>query len=219
MALRGIKFGQFHTGEDWGLTMSEKNVAPPVPKTNYVSVPGRDGDLDLSEAVSGEVNYMDRAASFTFILTEGTHADRTELLTKIIGAIHGKKLEIYDEDDYPGYYMIGRLSVTETSLNGAYGVVKVAAVCQPWRYASAHKVERVTVNATSKTVRLCNDGYKTAAPVITVTGSVVITVGSTSYTLTTGSYILPGLRIPRGVTKVTVTGTGSVSFDFQEAIF
>ena len=218
MGLRGIKFGQYHTA-DWGLTMNEKFIAPPVPKTNYVSVPGRDGDLDLTEAVSGAVNYMDRAASYTFILTEGSHADRTELIATMIGLLHGKRMEIRDEDDYPGYYMIGRLSVSETALNGAYGIIKISAVCQPWRYAEAHKVKEVSVSANSKIVSLCNDGYRTAAPTITVTGSVTLTAGGRSFNLTAGSYILPGLRLPRGVTNVTVSGTGSCSFDFQEAIF
>ena len=68
MKLRGLQFGDYHTADDWNLILHEKIVAPPVPKTNYVSVSGRDGDLDLTEALSDVVNYQDRKASFTFLL-------------------------------------------------------------------------------------------------------------------------------------------------------
>ena len=76
MQLRGVQFGDHHTANDWSLILHEKIVSPPKPKTNYVSVPGRDGDLDLTEALSDVVNYQDRTASYTFLLTDGSHADR-----------------------------------------------------------------------------------------------------------------------------------------------
>ena len=221
MQLRGVQFGDYHTANDWNLILHEKIVAPPVPKTNYVSVPGRDGDLDLSEALSGVVNYQDRKASYTFLLTDGTHADRVELISQIIGVLHGQRVQIIDTDDYPDYYMIGRLSVTDVSNNNAYGILKIEAVCQPWRYAINQKTKSVTVAQSdgTVTVTMTNSGYKTIAPTLTVTGSITLTYGSTSTTLSAGTYILAGLRFTPGVNTVTVAGTGSITISYQEAIF
>lgn len=221
MTLRGVQFGNYHTAEDWGLIMHEKIVSPPVPKTNYVSVPGRDGDLDLTEALSGVVNYQDRKALYTFLLTDGTHADRVELISQIIGVLHGQSVQIIDTDDYPDYYMIGRLTVTDVSNSNAYGVLKIEAVCQPWRYAINQKSKSVTVSASSGTVTvtMTNSGYKTVAPTLTITGSVTITYGSTSTTLSAGTYILAGLRFTPGVNTVTVAGAGTITISYQEAIF
>lgn len=221
MQLRGVQFGEYHTAEDWNLILHEKIVSPPVPKTNYVSVPGRDGDLDLTEALSGEVNYQDRKASYTFLLTDGTHADRVELISQIIGVLHGRRVQIIDTDDYPDYYMIGRLSVTDVSNSNAYGILKIEAVCQPWRYAINQKIKTVNVTASdgTVTVTLTNNGYKTVAPTLTVTGSITLTYGSTSTTLSAGTYILAGLRFTPGANTVTVAGTGSISINYQEAIF
>lgn len=221
MTLRGIQFGNYHTAEDWGLIMHEKNVPPPVPKTNYVSVPGRDGDLDLTEALSDVVNYQDRRASYTFLLTDGTHEDRVELISQIIGVLHGQRLQIVDTDDYPDYYMIGRLSVTEVTNTAAYGILKIEAVCQPWRYAIGQKTKTVTVTASDGTVSvsITNSGYKTLAPTLTVTGSVTLTYNATSAALSAGTYVLAGFLLAPGVTTVTVAGSGTISINYQEAIF
>lgn len=221
MQLRGVQFGDYHTAEDWNLILHEKIVSPPVPKTNYVSVPGRDGDLDLTEALSEVVNYQDRKASYTFLLTDGTHADRVELISQIIGVLHGQRVQIVDTDDYPDYYMIGRLTVTDVSNSNAYGILKIEAVCQPWRYAINQKTKVVTVTASdgTVTVTMTNSGYKIVAPTLTVTGSITLTYGSTSTTLSAGTYILAGLRFTPGVNTVTVAGTGSITISYQEAIF
>ena len=221
MKLRGVQFGDHHTADDWGLIMHEKIVSPPVPKTNYVSVPGRDGDLDLTEALSGVVNYQDRTASFTFLLTNGSHADRDELIAEIVGALHGQSMKIIDTDDYPDYYMTGRIMIQEVTNNNAYGVIKLQVVCRPWRYAINQAGKTVSVAASDGTVpvSLTNKGYKTVTPSITVTGSVTITYGTTSTSLSAGTYTLPGLLLSPGLNRVTVSGAGSVTFTYREAIF
>lgn len=219
--LRGMQFGEYHTAKDWNLIQNQKTITPPVPKTNYVSVPGRDGDIDLTEALSGVVNYQDRTASFTYLLTNGSHADREELLTEIIGLLHGQSMKIIDTDDYPEYYMTGRLSVKSVSNNNAYGVIEIEAVCNPWRYALAQKNKTVSVVPKDKTVPvvLSNNGYKTITPTITVTGTVTLMYGTISTALSDGTYTLPGFRLTPGVNTVNISGSGSIQFAYTEAIF
>lgn len=221
MKLRGVQFGDYHTADDWNLILHEKTIAPPEPKTNYVSVPGRDGDLDLTEALSDLVNYQDRPGAFTFLLMDGSHEDREELITEIVGVINGQRLQYIDTDDYPDYYMTGRFAVTEVSNNNAYGTIHIEAIFNPWRYAINSKSRIVTVTDSAETVPvvLTNSGYKTVIPTIAVTGSVTLTYGTTSTTLSDGAYTLAGLRLAPGVNNLTVAGSGSVTFTYTEAIF
>lgn len=221
MILRGVQFGNYHTADDWGLTMNEKTVSPPVPKTTYVAVPGRDGDLDLTTALSGIVNYENRKATYTFILTEGSQLDREELIAEIIGVLNGQKLEIIDTDDYPDYYMIGRLTVTNTMNINAYGMISIEANCEPWRYSINQTIRDVSVASSDGTVSvvLNNQGYRTVTPTVTVTGSVTLTYGSTSQSLSAGTYTFPGFMLTPGSNTVTVAGSGTISFNYQEAIF
>lgn len=221
MNLRGVQFGEYHTATDWNLIMNEKTVSPPVPKTNYVSVPGRDGDLDLTTALSGIVNYENRQAEYLFLLTNGSQLDREALISEIIGVLNGQSLQIIDTDDYPDYYMIGRLTVSETMNNNAYGSVKIEANCQPWRYAINQTVRTITVTTAdgTKTVILKNSGYRTITPTVTVTGNITLTYGSTSQSLSDGTYTFPALLLSPGTNSVTVAGSGTISFTYQEAIF
>ena len=52
----GITFDETHSFRDWGLRLKKIAIGIPKAKTEYVSVPGMNGDLDLSEAQNGGVN-------------------------------------------------------------------------------------------------------------------------------------------------------------------
>lgn len=221
LPLRGVQIGDYHTADDWNLILNKKEISPPKPKTNYVSIPGRDGDIDLTEALSDIVNYQDRSGAFTFLLTNGLHEDREELISEIVGVINGQRLQYIDTDDYPDYYMTGRFTVTSVSNNNAYGVVEISAVFNPWRYAIVPTSRTITVADTDGTVPvvIVNKGYKTVTPSITVTGSVTLTFGTTSTTLNEGTYSLPALRLSPGTNSLSVAGLGTIQFTFTEAIF
>ena len=61
MQMRKIIFGDYDTWVDWGLTLTGWQLSAPEYKSNFVSVPGRDGDLDLSTALTdGEPRYNNR---------------------------------------------------------------------------------------------------------------------------------------------------------------
>ena len=217
--LRGITFGDYNTAEDWGLTMSTKKIPLPAPKTTLVSVPGRDGDIDMTEALDGVVHYDDRPASFVFELLDGTPKKRIELANEISRAIHGKLLRIIDQDDYPGYYLIGRVTVTDISHNKAYSTIKVSAACRPWRYA-VNEVSRTFVLTTlPRLVTLNNDGNMVVNPRIQISGYMTMDFGTSSVQLGTGTYVLPSFRLGPGLSPLKISGSGSAVFAYQEGIF
>ena len=51
----GITFDETHSFRDWGLKLKKIEIGIPKAKTEYVSVPGMNGDLDLTEAKNGAV--------------------------------------------------------------------------------------------------------------------------------------------------------------------
>lgn len=63
--INGIRFGKYHSYDDFGLILSSVHIPPAAPKTNYVDIPGADGQLDLTEAL-GCVRYQMREAEFVF---------------------------------------------------------------------------------------------------------------------------------------------------------
>lgn len=214
--MRGVRFGEFHTGDDWDLILNAKSLIPPTPKTNYIQVEGRDGDLDFSEALTGEVKYNNRTASFSFLLTEGSYSDREALIAEILSEIHGKKLEIAIDDD-PDRYLLGRCYITQRTNTKAYGTITVECNCDPWFYNATETIRSFTISSQTNIV-LVNNGFKTLSPDITVTGSITLTFGTTSVSLTSGTYKLTDLKLKAGNNLLSATGSGTITFTYREGV-
>ena len=208
---------KFNTWYDWRLILTDKDVTPPEPNTNYVTIDGMSGSLDLSEALTGEVTYKDRKVSASFWTDYGSRKDREKLLRDIRVALHGKKVKIIEPDD-PDHYFIGRIVVKSQSNNLAYAEFKIEATCEPWRYSIDESVRMINVNNQIVTdVVIHNNGVKTLSPVITVTGSVDITYNGVKTSLTAGSYKISDIKLRQGVNVIGVSGNGSVTFTYKEA--
>lgn len=108
--MRGVTFGNNHTYWEWGLMMkSAPIVYPPEPKTHYVDVPGAHGALDLTELLTGKVQYANRKLHLEFTAV----ADRERwayTYRDILEALHGKRLDMV-LDDEPEYTYTGRVTV------------------------------------------------------------------------------------------------------------
>lgn len=108
-----VTFGDKNSWTDWHLVPSSRPVfAPPKLKTNYVDIPGMNGSLDLSEAVSGRPVYDNRQGSLDFYV-DVQYKDKSswiELYSDIMAYLHGRRLEAY-LDDEPYYRYVGRFEV------------------------------------------------------------------------------------------------------------
>ena len=215
--MRGVQFGGYHTAEDWNLILNAKTINPPTRKIVKVAVDGRDGDINLSRALTGEMRYNNREASFMFLVTEGSYEEREELINEITNLIDGQELEIIDPDR-PDYYLIGECGVLDIVNNMAYGSFKVTADCEPYWYARNEVKRVITLSATEADIMLNNRGRKTLTPTVTVDGEALIGFGSSSVALSTGTYKLTSLYLRTGATPVTVSGTGSITFSYREAV-
>lgn len=215
--MRGIQIGEYHTADDWNLIMSSKKINPPEPKIIKVSVKGRDGDLNLSRTLTGDLMYENREASFTFLATEGTYEDRNDLIRTITRAIHGKELHIIDPDN-EDYYLVGECSITNVSNNKSYGSFTITADCEPY-YQAINEVYRILAPSSNPyQVVLSNIGDKTLTPTLTVDENVNLEFGTTKVSLGKGTYKLTALRLVPGDTVITMTGAGFVHVKYREAV-
>lgn len=208
---------KFNTWYDWHLIVTAKDIPDAEPKTNYVSLDGMSGTLDLSEALTGEVTYDDRTITATFWTDYGTRKDRTILLRNITAALHGKKVKIIEPDD-PDHYFIGRIKIKSKVNILPYAEFTIEAICEPWRYSNNESVRNVEVNSTVDTdVIITNNGVKTLCPTITVIGEVDITYNGNTTPLTDGTYKVSDIKLRQGTNIVSVSGNGSVTFSYREA--
>ena len=215
--MRGIQISGYHTADDWNLIMTAKKINPPEPKLVKVAVNGRDGDLNLSRTLTGEIMYKNRDASFSFLLTDGTQEERQDLIKTITRAVHGKELQIIEPDN-EDYYLFGECSIENVVNHKAYGSFTISAECEPY-YQAINEVNRILAPSSKPfDVVLSNIGDKILTPVLTVEDNINLEFGTTKVSLGQGTYKLTALKLPPGDTIVTMTGAGFVYVKYREAV-
>lgn len=104
----------YHSYDDWGLYVTNTNyIKEPKQNTNYVSVPGRDGLIDLSEILSGRLTYSSREIKIE-LAGRRNKITWDGVISTFRNEINGKICRIiFDNDE--GYYWRGRVDIKDFS--------------------------------------------------------------------------------------------------------
>jgi len=99
-----------NTWEHWRIVPTERpTFAPPPLNTHVVNVDGANGNIDLTQALTGYPTYGNRSGSFDFAVIND-YRNWQQAYTDILSTIHGKRLYcVYEED--PEWYYVGRWTV------------------------------------------------------------------------------------------------------------
>lgn len=210
--MKGITFGEYHSYDDLSLILNSKEIETPEPKTETIDIPGDDGELDFTE-FSGAVRYKNRKLTFEFSYI-GAQSTFMDEFSTVQNAIHGKKMKITLDDD-PNFYYVGRCTVNKWKADKNVGKITVEANCEPYKYKQL--VTTVTQDiSTSGTVSLSNL-KRSVVPKISTTAAITIAWTGGSASLAAGNdQIVPELVLRAGTTEITVTGTATVTFKYQE---
>lgn len=84
----------FSTTADLGLWTTVDEEPSPEPKWVRVSVPGADGSVDLSRALTGQVQYESREITLQFAGKRDTHAEALALVHRMRRALHGARVRV-----------------------------------------------------------------------------------------------------------------------------
>lgn len=105
-----VTFGDKNTWDDWRLVPSFRPVFnPPAQKVKKLDIPGGDGDIDLSQALTGYPVYHNRTGSIEFIVMNDFKPWQTAY-SDIMDYLHGQSMRAILEDD-PEYFYEGRFTV------------------------------------------------------------------------------------------------------------
>ena len=226
-----ITFGTMNTWDDWHLIPRTRPVFNPPPiKSNFVDVPGADGILDLSTALSGRPLYGNRSGSLEFI-ADNDFRDWATLFSDIMNYLHGQKMRAVLEDD-AAYYYEGRFSVNTWKSDPYYSLItidynvgpfkmEIASTLDEWLWdpfnfesGSIQSYNNLVINGTHA---LTLEGrHIPIVPILIVTaGALSVSFGGTTHALTTGENRIPEIVLARGANLLTFTGTGTISIDYS----
>lgn len=201
---------EIHTGNDLDLVQEKKEIGKPTTQSFSVEVPGRNGLLNLTKALTGAVTYYNRPLSFQYFGT----GDRDHLLEldAYMSRFHGHTIQIVD-DDYPDHYYEGEASVN-TELHGNYITIVLTVDAQPFRFRRDLTILRRDIDGTI-TLNLDNESID-VVPIVTVTGEITLTYKNTTTSLSAGTYSLDAFVLHGGVNLVEISGAGTISIEYRE---
>lgn len=141
----GLRFAEnpedtgYHTAFDWDLYWTDFKLTAPIVEKYTVTVPGRHGVLDMSEALTGGVVYHNRTLTAVFVFPSDM-SDWHKLYSEILNYIHGRKRCIVVDTD-PLYYYEGRCSVSSVRVDGVHSTFTITADVYPYKRTLQSTVE------------------------------------------------------------------------------
>ena len=176
-------------------------LEPPEPKTYTVDIPGGNGVIDLTEALTGDVAYKNRKQEFTFAVIDVKNFEKVK--TEVSNFLHGRAFD-YTMTMDPGYTYHGRFSVDsyshEAYANGLLGQFKITVDANPYKLKE-HCAYRL--NATGGKLYRLESGRRPVHPTIECTEPCFVTFGSNGeQTIPAGTYRLNDVLFNQGINEI-----------------
>lgn len=223
----------YHTYDDWGLYVTNANpIGDPVQYTNYVEIMGRNGKLDLSEALSGRPIFTHRPIKINLMGTR-TITDWDAVISAFRNMIMGRVCKIVFDNDQ-SYYWRGRVGIIDFSSVWEWGKFSidipeaepykydVFASTDPWEWNPFNfetgiitQIGAVDVDGTETVV--LPRGYMPTSPTFIVsqqTGALTVAFNGRSYALTLGSNYIPSIVV-NGDEDATLVFNGDAKVQIQ----
>ena len=205
-----IKFGNKDSYTDFNLILRPKERPFPTPKTKYVSIEGRDGDLDLTTSLTGDVKYENISYSLEFTLKD-KRVDWEDTLLKLSTYLHGKKMELIFSED-PNWYYVGRYTLNNVESDRNVGLLVVDCILEPYRLKKIETVKTITGIGTL----ILSNTRKWVLPTITSSGSMQFKYEGKTFTVN-GTLQSPDIILKEGNNTIEViSGTGTLTVTYRE---
>lgn len=221
----GVTFGDKHSFDDFGIYLTSKTINPPEPQTNTISVPLRDGSIDLTESLTNDVKYNDRKINMTFSVIHPME-QWSDKVSEIENYLHGKRMKVVFDDD-ANFYYIGRLKVNEWSSQKSIGKLVIECVADPYKYdiqddwlwdpfdfENEYISESENIPVSGSTTIVIVGKRKKTYPTITASSAMTVAYNGATYNLTEGINKLYDMILDEGENTLTFSGSGSVLIEY-----
>lgn len=224
-----ITIGDKNTWDDWHLIPTTRPLFnPPTVKTNLVDIPGGDGALDLTTALSGRPAYNNRTGSWTFIVQNGFKG-WSALYSEIMVYLHGQKFKAILEDD-PAYFYEGRFSVNQWKSDKEWSQIVIDYNVAPYKKEIGNtgsewlwdpfnfetgiirNYKNLSV-LTSLTVMVEGDMMDSIPVIICSASGMNVEYENITYHLSKGANIINDIVLHTGENTLVFTGTGTVTIE------
>ncbi len=216
--------------QTWGLYMKSKKIEPPEVRTQLLEVPGRNGSIDLSESLTGDVTYNNRIIDIV-LNGKKRKEEWPPLMSSFMNEIHGKMVNVVLRDD-PQYYYHGRAYV---QADFALGVEVASFTLQidadpfkyerfsgtedwlwdPFSFVDGVIREYNEIEVNGETELIIPGTRMPVIPVFATSAAMSVSFGGRIYQLSAGQNKIYDIVLRDGENVLKFTGIGTVSVDYR----
>ena len=216
--LYGVVINGENLFDKYGLCLlADINIPTPACREIRYTIPGMDGTLDMSTALTGEPVFDDVEISFT-VFNRMSDSELCPIRAQLRNTYHGKQVKIIFPEDAE-HYFVGTLKIGDVGEYGS-GKISMSLTAAPWRYRlNPTTVARSDLSTAYKQLSLPNE-RRAIIPTITVNQDTTLLWNGNTIAATTGTHRFPDIRLAVGdnILKAKVaSGTGSITVEYQEA--
>lgn len=220
-----------HTYTDYGLYVTNNDpVEPPEVKAEYIEIPGRNGQIDLTEALTGYTVYNNRQ----IVLELGgkkRSQDWPGFMSNFLNELHGQSVTVIFDND-PSYYYVGRATV-ESDYEKGNEIARFTLTinAEPYKYSNQSTTEpwlwdpfsfvdgviryynQIQINGTTQIQVMGSE--MPVIPLFIASAAMQIQFGGKTYDLTAGNNKIYDIVLMNQAHTLTFTGTGTVSINYK----
>lgn len=175
-------------------------LEPPEPKTYTVDIPGGDGVIDLTDALTGDTVYKNRKQEFVFYIVGANTFERVK--TEVSNFLHGKSFDYKITMD-PDYIYHGRFRVTsythEAYSLGIVGVIKISIDAEPYKKKET-KIQ--CYNVSTGVIVYPISGRKTVQPKFEFSDDTKVIFNNKKYVMPAGTYTIEDIWFKQGGNEI-----------------
>lgn len=222
-----VRIGDYLMSE-FGLGLLSVELGEAQVQTKTVDIFGLNGQLDLSEAVTGYPLYKNATHKLTFDFKDGDYDTWVARSSALKGKLHGRRLPVVLGNDT--YYYDARIAVDTSKINQHYSQIVVTLDAKPYKLAlktSLDDWEWDNFNFETDVVR--EYGNISVPGELVVIGDVMpagcvfdcpdegvtVTYEGVSCALPKGRSTVPDILITEGEHTMAFTGSGIVSVEYR----
>ena len=188
----------------YSLTVEGYTDKPPATRTSTVSIPGRDGVLDLSEWLTGAPVFDKRTITVTLYPVETREwSDIEQTLTLIRNFLHGRRLNFTLSWD-AGYTYTGRFEVASQKLYDETVAIELIIIADPYK---SRGVMHYELDGELGKTYIIDGPAHAVVPAITCQTRALVNVNGRTVDLQPGVWINRDLELHNGKNTVVVNTT------------
>lgn len=224
-----VKIGDCSMYKDFGLRALSIDPGAAEVDEKFKEIPGRNGDLDITDALTGFPVYKNATMKLTFDFKDDNYDLWLIRASELRNKIHGRRLKVVLGNDE--FFYEGRISVSTEKLNKRYSSVEITINRDPYKLELQSSLEDWLWDSFNFETGIIRD-YKDlqvagrleliipgrtmrVIPVFDCSEEMTVSYNGTIYNLPKGKSKSLDLLLGEGDNTLIFTGNGTVSVDYR----